>query len=292
MRAIWNFIKFVLFLVIVLVVLGLIFRNSLIKFGIEKGSSFLGVPTTVEKVNVSIDSPVIEVDNLQVGNPVGMDFSDDANVVDLTKFRLHYEFLGLFKNKAHAYDVVVNVKSLCVELNSKGQLNVLNMEPDMVKAVRESQAKKQAGKEEEKEPAQIAVDRLLVQVGELKFKSSIPLIPDFDLGINYSNVFENLEGSNAEIAVKVLKGVAKGTPLEPVLNMGEIDVTKSLQQLGQQVTGAVGAAGEAATGAVNAAGDAAGKAGKAVGDAAGSAVDAASDAAGKAADKIKSLFGN
>ena len=274
MSAIWKFIKFVFFVIILLLVLGIIFRNWVVKTGIEKGTEYLGVPTTVQSVNISIENPHIEIRDLAVSNPVNKGFNEDNIVYEVRRFFCDYDILAMFKKNVHVRDVQIDLKYFNVEMNSKGQLNILNLKPDMIKDLKASQGDKQAEEELQNE-TQISVDKFMVKLDTLEFQSSTPAIPSFKLDLNYSNVFENLEGTSAEIGLKVLSQVVSGTPLSPILKAGQIDLTKSAAELASQFGSTVGSAKGAVEG---------------VGEAAKGAVESVGEAAGKAVDAVKGIF--
>ena len=274
MSAIWKFIKFVFFVIILLLVLGIIFRNWVVKTGIEKGTEYLGVPTTVQSVNISIENPHIEIRDLAVSNPVNKGFNEDNIVYEVRRFFCDYDILAMFKKNVHVRDVQIDLKYFNVEMNSKGQLNILNLKPDMIKDLQASQGDKQAEEELQNE-TQISVDKFMVKLDTLEFQSSTPAIPGFKLDLNYSNVFENLEGTSAEIGLKVLSQVVSGTPLSPILKAGQIDLTKSAAELASQFGSTVGSAKGAVEG---------------VGEAAKGAVESVGEAAGKAVDAVKGIF--
>lgn len=274
MRAIWSFIKFVIFVVVLLLVLCIIFRNWVVKTGIEKGTEFLGVPTTVQSVSISIENPHIEIKDLAVSNPLNKGFNENNIVYEVRRFFCDYDILAMFKKNVHVRNVQIDLKYLNVEMNGKGQLNILNLKPDMIKDLKASQGDKQA-EEELQDETQISVDKLMVKLDTLEFQSSTPAIPNFKLDLNYSNVFENLEGTSAEIGLKVLAQVVSGTPLSPILKAGQIDLTKSAAELASQFGSTVGSAKDAVEG---------------VGEAAKGAVESVGEAAGKAVDAVKGIF--
>ncbi|MBR5946580.1 hypothetical protein IKZ80_05810 [bacterium] len=274
MRAIWSFIKFVIFVVVLLLVLCIIFRNWVVKTGIEKGTEYLGVPTTVQSVSISIENPHIEIKDLAVSNPLNKGFNENNIVYEVRRFFCDYDIFAMFKKNVHVRDVQIDLKYLNVEMNGNGQLNILNLKPDMIKDLQASQGDKQA-EEELKDETQISVDKLMVKLDTLEFQSSTPAIPSFKLDLNYSNVFENLEGTSAEIGLKVLSQVVSGTPLSPILKAGQIDLTKSAAELASQFGSTVGSAKGAVEG---------------VGEAAKGAVESVGEAAGKAVDAVKGIF--
>ncbi|MBR6462990.1 hypothetical protein IKS73_07630 [bacterium] len=274
MRAIWSFIKFVIFVVVLLLVLCIIFRNWVVKTGIEKGTEYLGVPTTVQSVSISIENPHIEIKDLAVSNPLNKGFNENNIVYEVRRFFCDYDIFAMFKKNVHVRDVQIDLKYLNVEMNGNGQLNILNLKPDMIKDLQASQGDKQA-EEELKDETQISVDKLMVKLDTLEFQSSTPAIPSFKLDLNYSNVFENLEGTSAEIGLKVLSQVVSGTPLSPILKAGQIDLTKSAAELASQFGSTVGSAKDAVEG---------------VGEAAKGAVESVGEAAGKAVDAVKGIF--
>lgn len=274
MRAIWSFIKFVIFVVVLLLVLCIIFRNWVVKTGIEKGTEYLGVPTTVQSVSISIENPHIEIKDLAVSNPLNKGFNENNIVYEVRRFFCDYDIFAMFKKNVHVRDVQIDLKYLNVEMNGNGQLNILNLKPDMIKDLQASQGDKQA-EEELKDETQISVDKLMVKLDTLEFQSSSPAIPSFKLDLNYSNVFENLEGTSAEIGLKVLSQVVSGTPLSPILKAGQIDLTKSAAELASQFGSTVGSAKDAVEG---------------VGEAAKGAVESVGEAAGKAVDAVKGIF--
>ena len=283
MKAIWGFIKFVIFVIILLLVLCLIFRNWVVKTGIEKGTVFLGVPTTVQSVDISIENPHIEIKDLAVSNPVNKGFNEDNVVYEVRRFFCDYDILAMFKKNVHVRDVQVDLRYLNVEMNGKGQLNILNLKPDMIRDLKASQGDKQA-EEELQDETKIFVDKFMVKLDTLEFQSSTPAIPSFKLDLNYSNVFENMEGTSAEIGLKVLSQMVSGTPLNAILKAGQIDLSKSAEELANQFGSAVGSATDAANKALN-------DTGSAASDAVNKTTEAVGDAAKKAADAVKGLFG-
>ena len=278
-KIIWKIIKIALFLIIVVLVLGLLFRNWVVKTAIEKGSAFLGVPTTVQTVNISIEDPHIEIKDLIVSNPVDKGFNENNVVYEVRRFFCDYDILAMFKKNVHVRDVQIDLRYFNVELNNKGDLNILNLKPDMIKDLKASQGDKKA-EEELKDETKISVDKLMLKLDTLEFQSSSPAIPNFKLDLNYSNVFENLEGTSAEIGLKVLAQAFKGTPLDAIMKVGKIDLTKSASELASQLGSVAGSATDAVNDAGNAASDAVNK-----------AAEAAGNAAKKASDAVKGLFG-
>lgn len=278
-KIIWKIIKIALFLIIVVLVLGLLFRNWVVKTAIEKGSAFLGVPTTVQTVNISIEDPHIEIKDLIVSNPVDKGFNENNVVYEVRRFFCDYDILAMFKKNVHVRDVQIDLRYFNVELNDKGDLNILNLKPDMIKDLKASQGDKKA-EEELKDETKISVDKLMLKLDTLEFQSSSPAIPNFKLDLNYSNVFENLEGTSAEIGLKVLAQAFKGTPLDAIMKVGKIDLTKSASELASQLGSVAGSATDAVNDAGNAASDAVNK-----------AAEAAGNAAKKASDAVKGLFG-
>ena len=267
------------FVIILLLVLGIIFRNWVVKTGIEKGTEYLGVPTTVQSVNISIENPHIEIRDLAVSNPVNKGFNEDNIVYEVRRFFCDYDILAMFKKNVHVRDVQIDLRYFNVELNNKGDLNILNLKPDMIKDLKASQGDKKA-EEELKDETKISVDKLMLKLDTLEFQSSSPAIPNFKLDLNYSNVFENLEGTSAEIGLKVLARAFKGTPLDAIMKVGKIDLTKSASELASQLGSVAGSATDAVNDAGNAASDAVNK-----------AAEAAGNAAKKASDAVKGLFG-
>jgi uncharacterized protein involved in outer membrane biogenesis len=118
-------IKFIIVAFVLIVIAAAVFLfsslDSVVKKGIETvGSNTLGVPVTVDKVNISLKEGSAEISGLKVGNPEGYKSKD---AFYLGKIRLAIDPSSITSNVINVKDITIISPQINYEL-LKGKTNI------------------------------------------------------------------------------------------------------------------------------------------------------------------------
>lgn len=141
----WTFgiIFAILFLV-------LIFRDSLIKFGVTRiGSWIAGVEISMDSFDTSLTAGTVHLKGLRVANPAGF---ERQNMVDLEEFFLDIDTASLFTKEIVIEEIRVAGLESNAEFNRDGKFNITTLTADLKRRFppKEDAEAKNEEKEEEK----------------------------------------------------------------------------------------------------------------------------------------------
>lgn len=258
----------ILIVLVILVVAGLFFIDTLAKNALEKGAPLvLGTNVSVERIHIEPFNARVEITNLIVDNPQGTYSSEYA--IKLGDIIADIDINTLLKDKIRIEEMFLKDVDIVYEtnvINSNLQEILDNVKKLDTAEKKEKQEEEKSGKEDKEKTLQV------------------------DL----------IELSSVGVTVQA-KGAATGLPIkvtiDPMTNLGTDEegitpVGLTLRILGAIVTTAIKTAGGSVGDAAAAIGDATSAA---VAGATSAAVDAANnavnDATNAAADAIKGLFG-
>ncbi len=120
----WSFgiIFAILFLV-------LIFRDSLIKFGVTRiGSWIAGVEISMDSFNTSLTAGTVHLKGLRVANPAGF---ERQNMVDLEEFFLDIDTASLLTKEIVIEEIRVAGLESNAEFNRDGKFNITTLTADL-----------------------------------------------------------------------------------------------------------------------------------------------------------------
>ena len=187
-------------------VLLLVFKNMLIKTGVEKGTKKItGLELVIGKVDVGLLKSKVDIADMELLNPKGF---PDKVMFNMTKLFIDFELASFFRDRAHFEVVELNLKELMVVRNKEGKLNISTL-----KSVSEKMGGKKKPvehKKEEKAP-EIKIDKLILTIGKVIYKDyslrTTPLTKTFNIGIHevYTDITDPKKLVNL-IIVQALRG--------------------------------------------------------------------------------------
>ncbi len=294
-----------LLVIVIVVIIGInFFAGSLVKTGVEKfAPGILGVPVTVENVNIGILRGKVSIKGLVVGNPEK--FKSDY-LFSLGKLSIKLDLESLSTDTIIVNEIIIKAPKISYEL-ALGSSNIGTLLDNLAKE-EDDEDNKEVKEEKPIDPnappaKKVIIEKILLTDGKVSINvaalggrgATVPL-PKIEMtdvgkekegGANIVDVVSEVIAAISKSVVQVASGSVK------LLGDGAkaaMDVTlKSAAVVGDAAGAAVGAAGDAAGAAIGAAGDAAGAAGDAAGAAIGAAGDAAGAAVGVASDATKAI---
>lgn len=259
----------VIALLIIVVVLTFVMINQVAKTGIEKGGTYaLGVPTTVNTVNLSLFGGTFGMNELQVGNPPGY---KGAHLMKSGKFDLKVDSGTVLSDtvvinsfQLHGLDVIIekdlktsNVQVVMDHLKQLGGQPAAQPVPGQP-APGEPAPQQPAQPPAEKKPGKkVKVDDIVIRNVTAKFyimggpPISVP-VPE----VHLTNVSSGGEGVTvpqlmAKIFTAIMAAVAQqaekaGVPLDMVNNLKD-SVASTAASLGGNTSALVGEASKSVT---------------------------------------------
>ncbi len=137
-----KFIKKLLFVIVILIVLIVIGRNIIVRYGAPLGARVVGIKMSLGKVNIGLTDALIGIKDIQVKNPKGF---PKGNMVEIKEIYIDPVVAGFLKDKIHLVEIRFDLDNLVIIKNEKGEFNFNKL----------TQAKKkQDGEPDEEEPAE------------------------------------------------------------------------------------------------------------------------------------------
>lgn len=162
-------ICWILVILIILVSAIYLFAGQLIqRFAPDFISKITQTETQLGKVDLSLLSGHIELNDLAIGNPKGF---KDKNVFQLGKISVDFTPKSLLTNKIIINDVTISGVQVSTELNAKGQTNVTELLNNIQKTTGSTQEKPAEETKKEKTPAQTSPSKTVV-IKDLKIEDS------------------------------------------------------------------------------------------------------------------------
>lgn len=263
-----------LILLIIIVLVGIYFSlNYWIKHGIETiGPKVLGVPVTVQSINLKPWDGELTIDGLQIGNP--QPFKGDY-LTKIASIHVKVDTSTLFSDEIIVNHVVVD-KPHVVYQTGFGGSNLGQLQANIMK---QQKTKPKTGTEQSSGGSQKTIVISLLKINNTKVTGSA-LGAKVNLSvpaIEMQNVGKKEGGmSFAQVSALIMKVL--------INNLGQLGLSV--------VTGAIDTVGDVAKGAANTAVDTVGSVSKGVGKVTGGAADAVGGAAKGVGNAIGSLFGS
>lgn len=244
-------------LAVLLVVLQFALGTIVRKAVVAAAPSFIGTEVAISNIHARVLSGAVTVDGMVVGPPEGF----DANVFELSQFKLDLDVVSLFKTSEpiHIREILIEKPKVVYEIKGLSNTNLKAILDKLEKAEEEEEKKPE---EEKDKGRKVIIDHFLFKDGEVRMavwngKGGGVSLPDIEL---------------SDIGKK--SGGATG-----------LEVTG---QIFRQISGGIVKAAADVVGDVT---DVAKDVGEAVGDAAGAAMDVVKDVGGAAADAAKTIGG-
>lgn len=166
-----KFIKKLLFIIIVLIVLIVIGRNIIVRFGAPVGARIVGIKMSLGEVNIGLTDALIGIKEINIKNPKGF---PKGNMVEIKEIYIDPVVDGFLKNKIHLAEIRFDLDNLVIIKNKKGEFNFKKL----------TQAKeKQDGEQvpEEEKPDKKGVKKE-IQIDSMKLKIGTVVYKDYSLG--------------------------------------------------------------------------------------------------------------
>ena len=174
--------KKIILVLLAVIILMVVFRDSLIKVGLEYAlTQAMGAETKVGSFHLGITKPVVEINNLKIYNP--RNFINEP-LLNISKIALEYEPAALMRRQLYISEMTIRMDQLIIAINNAGGINVDHL--------------KIAHPPKDQKPAEIApfkVTKLTLTVGKVVTKNyantADTAMTTLDLGMR-EHVYKNI----------------------------------------------------------------------------------------------------
>lgn len=212
---------------VLLLVLGVLFRNALAKPIMEHQiAAETGMPTTIGSVEIGLIHPTFRVANLVIHNTA--DFGN-GTFVSVPELYVEYDRKALFARKIHLHEVRFNLAEVNIIKTPDGRLNYAALTK---KTTTEKKPSKPA-------PEFVGIDKLQLSLGVIRMKDLKTPEKVHEINLAKTNVvYENVK-SPAQ-----LSGLAAQILAENALDLAGLGLDLGLFTAGEAAKEAVGKARE------------------------------------------------
>ncbi len=210
MKTLGRLVTSILFLVFAAFAVFVLFRNVILKTGIERAVTTLtGFRTEVQDLNYDFPS-VIQIKGLKIHNPAG--FENDV-FADVPEIFVSLNLGRLLKEKTiHLPEIRLNVQAIHIEKNKDGRTNA-----ELLSSVgkKEGQAAPSGKPAEPAQAMPFILDRFELTLREVRYEDPNSIVPT-KLGVDMKvdrEIFTNIDNPQALvnlILVKIVKGTTFG----------------------------------------------------------------------------------
>ena len=187
-------------------------RNFIVKAAVIKGiESLSGVRVELQKINIGIFSPTVEIGYLKLYNPSGF---SEVLMADIPQVYVDYDLGGFLKNKVHLRKIKIEIKELSAVLNEQGRLNFNSLAVFMPKPG--------SGK-----PPEVKIDELFIKIGRVGYDTHM-------LELNIEETFRDVT-EPSKVAGDILKKIMARVGLADIKQ----SAGKVLEGGGDSIKGAV-----------------------------------------------------
>jgi len=204
-------------LIIFLVIVSVIARNSIVKTAIIKGlEAAAGVEVKIQDVDIGLFNSYATIKYLKVYNPA--QFSDRL-MADIPQIYLDYDLMGFLKNKVHLKKLKIEIKELSVVMNEKGKLNINSL---AVLLPKPSGAK----------PPEVKIDVLVLKIGKVVSKGYLPAIggKTMELSLNLDETFNDVTDPS-KVAGEIFKKIISRINISDFANIDIAGANKSAEEV-------------------------------------------------------------
>jgi hypothetical protein len=237
-----KLIRNIILAVVIGLVLLVVFRGPILKAAVGTvAARVTGLGVKVDKIDVGIFRPVLEIGVLKVYNPAG--FPEEL-MLDLPQLYVRYDLPQVFQGKIHLNELRLNLEQLSVVKNKEGQTNVGQL------AALGKKEEKPAGKpgEPSQKPGKapsLSIDLLRLDIGRVVYKdftSDPPSTREFN--VNVHKEFRNITDPAQLVQVIVFEALAR-TNLKGLAGVDMSALSGSVQSIVDSVDpSAAGKVGE------------------------------------------------
>ncbi|HSV43486.1 MAG TPA: AsmA family protein, partial [Candidatus Bathyarchaeia archaeon] len=202
--------KWVGMIIAVLLVVLVVGRNMLVKWGAEIAvSSMTDLTLRIDKLNIGLFSTKLDIQGLKIYNPKGY---QDPLMLNLPRFYVDYNLMEIIGGKLHLKEVKFHLNEFMLVKQKDGTSNI-----DSLKAL----ASKKEGAAPEKAPEQKTPPekkQLPIQIDSLELKLGQVVMKDYSRGgqpevnayqVNIDQTFKDITDINAFVTTLLLKHMSK-----------------------------------------------------------------------------------
>lgn len=217
-----KLIKKILFLIIVLIVLAVLGRNFIVKYGAPIGARVAtGVNMSIGKVDIALTKAKFGINDIVVKNPSGF---PKGNMADVKEIYLDCRPLELLKDKIYVNEVRFNLDKIEIVKNKDGDFNF----DKLTKAKNKKEGKPEEKPKQKKKgkKKEIQIDTLKLKIGKVVYKDyskgDTPKVTEFN--INLDREYKNITNP-AMIGSLIFSEIMMNTTLSGLtgLDMGAIN---------------------------------------------------------------------
>ena len=212
-----------LVLILILFILVIAARNFIVQTLVTKGIEALaGVKVEMQKINIGLISPTVEISSLKVYNPSGF-----ANrlMADIPLIYVDYDLGGFLKNRVHLNKIKIEIRELSVVLNEQGKLNFNSLAMLMPKP---------GGNK----PPEVNIDELYLKIGKVGYKGYFSVIgaKEMEFNPNIEETFKDVTNP-AQLAGDILKKILSWIGIS---DLAKFDIAGQVADIKQSASEALG----------------------------------------------------
>jgi uncharacterized protein involved in outer membrane biogenesis len=229
-----KLLKTVLIVLIALIVVVALTKNTIAKIGVEKGvEAVTGLKMKISSLNIGVINTLVGINDMKLYNPKGY---EDPVMLDMEEIYVDYDLPAILKGTIHLPEMRLALKEFIVVKNEEGELNLNALKVVKEEKARDKQAPAKETKKQGKAP-DIQIDKLRLKVGKVIYKDyskgGSPAVKEFN--INIDEEFTGINDPNKLVSLIVVKALMS-TPIASLTNfdLGGLESTVSETLAGAQ----------------------------------------------------------
>lgn len=192
---------FILLLIAILALGLIIFRNTLIKNGIEKSvKKIVQQEIAIDSISAGLLTTNLAIENLKVYNPIGY---TEKLLLESQEIYIDYVLKDIIKGFLHFPSVRLNIKQVNVEKDKNGILNIDHFKPAR-KEGDSKEAEKEIGKEKK-----FLINKLILNIDTIRYQDNTKTpSTKKEFNVNISKTFTDVNSANVIVST-IIQGVTE-----------------------------------------------------------------------------------
>jgi len=185
-----KLIKKILIFLIILLVVVVLGRNVLVKYGAPIGAKIgAGVGMSIGNVDIALTKPRIELDNINIKNPKGF---PKGNMAEVSQIYLDCRLREFLKNKIYINEVHFYLNKIEIIKNKNGEFNFKKL--TQAKEKSEGKPKPEEKPKPKGKKKELQIDILKLKIGKVVYKDysagTEPKVTEFNIKLDreYKNI--------------------------------------------------------------------------------------------------------
>lgn len=220
-------------IIVVIIVILAIGKNTLVKSGVEKIVTHLtGLELEIDSMDIGLVSSHLGIKGLKLHNPPGF---DDSIMVDFPEIYVDYDLGAIMKKDIHLEEIRLHLAELVVVKNKAGEINLNALKTLGGESSKDASPKEKSSAKKDLPP--IRIDVLNLRIDKVVYKNySRGSGSTREFHLNLNERFENIDDPNKLVALIITKALMS-TPLTNLAGL-------AFDELSGQVGDVVGRAQE------------------------------------------------